>query len=65
MFTPLSDTFANNIKHAGLSVFDKHTDGGGMYLMIHVSRKCRRINFRFIDKRKTLALSLYPGNNHG
>lgn len=29
----LTDTFVKNIKHAGAAAGDKHTDGGGMYLL--------------------------------
>ena len=60
---PLSDTFTKNTKHAGPSVGDKHTDSGGMYLQINVSRKYWRMNYLFVDKRKTLALDIYAGIN--
>jgi len=56
----LTDTFVKNIKHTGAPAGDKHADGGGMYLLVNVSGKYWRINYRFADKRKTLALGVYP-----
>ncbi len=44
---PLTATFAKNIKH---------TDGGGIYLLVNAGGKYWRMNYRFADKRKTLAL---------
>jgi integrase len=57
---PLTDTFAKNIKHTGAAAGDKHTDGGGMYLLVNASGKYWRMNYRYADKRKTLALGVYP-----
>ena len=57
---PLTDTFAKNSKHTGAPAGDKHTDGGGMYLLVNASGKYWRMNYRFADKRKTLALGVYP-----
>ncbi|MCT9809779.1 integrase arm-type DNA-binding domain-containing protein [Acidovorax sp. Be4] len=56
----LTDTFTKNTKHTGKSSGDKHTDGGGMYLLINPSGKYWRMDYRFADKRKTLALGVYP-----
>ena len=56
----LTDTFVKNVKHTGTAAGDKHTDGGGMYLLVNASGKYWRINYRFADKRKTLALGVYP-----
>ena len=56
----LTDTFAKNIKPTGAPAGDKHTDGGGMYLLVNASGKYWRMNYRFADKRKTLALGVYP-----
>ena len=56
----LTDTFVKNVKHTGTPAGDKHTDGGGMYLLVNASGKYWRINYRFADKRKTLALGVYP-----
>ena len=57
---PLTDTFAKNIKHTGTPAGDKHTDGGGMYLLVNAGGKYWRMNYRFAGKRKTLALGVYP-----
>ena len=57
---PLTDTFAKNIKYAGAAAGDKHTDGGGMYLLVNAGGKYWRMNYRIADKRKTLALGVYP-----
>ena len=57
---PLTDTFAKNIKPTGALTGDKHTDGGGMYLLVNAGGKYWRMNYRFADKRKTLALGVYP-----
>ena len=60
-FMPLSDTFLrNSTKHSGAPAGDKHTDGGGMYLLVSKTGKYWRMNYRFAGKRKTLALGVYP-----
>jgi len=57
----LNDTFIkNSTKHSGKSAGDKYTDGGGMYLLVTASGKYWRLNYRFDEKRKTLALGVYP-----
>ena len=56
----LTDTFTKNTKHSGAAAGDKHTDGGGMYLLVNKGGKYWRMNYRFADKRKTLALGVYP-----
>lgn len=56
----LTDTFIKNTKHSGKSAGDKHTDGGGMYLLVNQSGKYWRMDYRFANKRKTLALGVYP-----
>ncbi len=56
----LTDTFVKNVKHTRTPTGDKHADGGGMYLLVNASGKYWRINYRFADKRKTLALGVYP-----
>ena len=39
----------------------KLTDGGGMYLLIQpTGAKLWRMDYRFENKRKTLALGIYP-----
>ena len=57
----LTDTFLrNSTKHSGAPAGDKHTDGGGMYLLVSKTGKYWRMNYRFAGKRKTLALGVYP-----
>ena len=56
----LTDTFTKNTKHSGKPAGDKHTDGGGMYLLVNAGGKYWRMDYRFADKRKTLALGVYP-----
>ena len=56
----LTDTFVKNAKYTGASTKEKHTDGGGMYLLVMASGKYWRMDYRFADKRKTLALGAYP-----
>lgn len=56
----LTDTFAKNAKHSGSASGDKHRDGGGMFLLVSASGKYWRMDYRFADKRKTLALGVYP-----
>ena len=56
----LTDTFVKNAKHSGSPSGDKHRDGGGMFLLVSASGKYWRMDYRFADKRKTLALGVYP-----
>jgi integrase len=56
----LTATFVKNAKNSGASAGDKHRDGGGMYLLVNASGKYWRMDYRFADKRKTLALGVYP-----
>ena len=56
----LKDTFTKNTKHSGKPAGDKHADGRGMYLLINAGGKYWRMDYRFADKRKTLALGVYP-----
>ena len=56
----LTDTFTRNTKHSGAPAGDKHSDGGGMYLHITKAGKYWRMNYRFAEKQKTLALGVYP-----
>ena len=57
---PLSDSFVKNTKHMGSSTGEKYTDGSGMYLLVKASGKYWRFDYRFLGKRKTLALGVYP-----
>ena len=56
----LTDTFVRQVKHSGGSAGDKYADGGGMYLLVKAGNKYWRMDYRFSDKRKTLALGTYP-----
>lgn len=56
----LTDTFVKAAKFAGSGSKEKYTDGDGMYLLINISGKYWRMDYRFADKRKTLALGVYP-----
>jgi len=57
---PLPDTFVRQVKHSGKVNGDKYADGGGMYLLVKAAGKYWRMDYRFADKRKTLALGIYP-----
>ena len=57
---PLTDTFVKNIKPGSTAAGEKHSDGGGMYLLVKEGGKYWRMNYRFAEKRKTLALGVYP-----
>ena len=50
----------NSTKHSGAPAGDKHTDGDGMYLLVKAGGKYWRMDYRFADKRKTLAIGVYP-----
>ena len=56
----LADTFVRQVKHTGKPAGDKHTDGGGMYLLVKAGGKYWRMDYTHADKRKTLALGVYP-----
>lgn len=56
----LTDTFTKQVKHTGTAAGDKYTDGDGMYLLVKSGGKYWRMDYRFADKRKTLALGIYP-----
>jgi integrase len=56
----LTDTFARQVKHTGKAVGDKHSDGGGMYLLVKASGRYWRMDYSSAGKRKTLALGVYP-----
>ncbi len=57
---PLSDTFIRQVKYTGAKAGDKHSDGGGLYLLVNSVGKYWRMNYRFLGKQKTLALGVYP-----
>jgi integrase len=55
----LTDTFVRQVKPVKPNG-DKHSDGDGMYLLVLGSGKYWRMDYRFLGKRKTLALGVYP-----
>lgn len=55
----LTGTFVRQVK-ATSEAGNKHADGGGMYLFVKGAGKYWRMDYRFLDKRKTLALGVYP-----
>ena len=55
----LTDTFIKQVKHTGKSTGDKHTDGGGMYLLVKAAGKYWRWDYAHANKRKTLAFGVY------
>lgn len=56
----LTDTFVRQVKHTGKPTGDKYTDGGGMYLLVKAAGRYWRLDYTHADKRKTLALGVYP-----
>ena len=56
----LTDTFVKQVKFSGKAAGDKYTDGGGMYLLVKAAGKYGRMDDAFQEKRKTLALGVYP-----
>jgi integrase len=56
----LTDTFVRQVKHSGAPAGDKYTDGQGMFLLVKAAGKYWRMNYRYAEKQKTLALGVYP-----
>ena len=56
----LTNIFIKNVKHTGAASGDKYTDGRALYLLVNAVGKYWRMDYRFVDKRKTLALGVYP-----
>ena len=56
----LADTFVRQVKHKGNPIGEKYSDAGSMYLLVKAAGKYWRMNYRFTDKRKTLALGVHP-----
>jgi integrase len=55
----LTDTFVRQVepvKNTG----DKYADGGGLYLLVKAAGKYWRMDYRYLGRRKTLALGVYP-----
>ncbi len=55
----LTDTFVKNVKPSKPKG-EKYADGGGMYLLVTQGGKYWRFDYRYLGKRKTLALGIYP-----
>jgi hypothetical protein len=55
----LTDTFVRQVKSIKPSG-DKYADGGGMYLLVKLTGKYWRLDYRHLGVRKTLALGIYP-----
>ena len=60
---PLTDTFVRQVKHSGKPAGDKHTDGGGMYLLVKAAGKYWRMDYTYRQKRKTLAIGVYQATS--
>jgi integrase len=56
----LTDTFVRQVKHSGSPAGDKYTDGAGMYLLVNRAGKYWRMDYRYLGRRKTLAMGVYP-----
>ncbi|OQX04485.1 MAG: integrase [Thiothrix lacustris] len=56
----LTDTACRNAKPTPEGKPQKHTDGGGLYLLVSATAKYWRYDYRFNTKRKTLAIGVYP-----
>jgi len=56
----LSDTFVRQVKASGKPAGDKHADGHGLYLLVKPGGRYWRMDYRHADKRRTLALGVYP-----
>lgn len=54
----LTDTFIRTVKPNGKAT--KYADGDGMYLLVTPTGRYWRLDYRFLGKRKTLALGTYP-----
>ena len=56
----LTDTFVKQEKPTGKAAGDKYTDGKSMYLLVKAAGKYWRMDYAHSEKRKTLALGVYP-----
>lgn len=55
----LTDTFIRTAKANG-NAATKYSEGDGMYLLVTSAGKYWRMDYRYLGKRKTLALGTYP-----
>lgn len=56
----LKNTFISQVKPTGKPAGDKYSDGDGMYLLVKPAGKYWRMDYRYLGKRKTLAIGTYP-----
>lgn len=56
----LTDDFVRVVPPADSKAGRKYSDGKMMYLCVRGNSKMWRMDYRFADKRKTLALGVYP-----
>lgn len=56
----LTDTFVKQVKHSGKAAGDRYADGNNMYLHVKAAGKYWRMDYTHSEKRKTLALGVYP-----
>ncbi|MDX8381906.1 MAG: tyrosine-type recombinase/integrase, partial [Ghiorsea sp.] len=56
----LNDAKVKNAKLLDGKSMMKLSDGGGLYLLVIKSGKYWRMDYRFAEKRKTLAIGIYP-----
>lgn len=56
----LTNIFARQVKPSGKAAGDKYADGQGLYLLVKPSGKYWRFDYRHADKRRTLAIGVYP-----
>ena len=57
---PLTDTACRNAKPKPDGKPAKYSDEKGMYLLVNQTGKYWRLDYRFANKRKTLAIGVYP-----
>lgn len=55
---PLTDIVIKNAKYEDKQY--KLSDSGGLYLLVHKSGKYFRMDYRYLGKRKTYAVGVYP-----
>jgi hypothetical protein len=62
MTMALTDTFVKQVKLVK-PTGDKYTDGEGKYLLVLASGKYWRMDYRYLGKRMTMALGVYPATS--
>ena len=55
----LTDTFLRQMKHSRAPAGDKYADGQDMFLLVKAAGKYWRMNYRYAEKQKALALGVY------